>query len=196
MFKGKHNLLQASMYVEHRAKLAVLKCAVDYICSVRNGDIVEPTLQQLITDLYQPNIISLPSTFRKGVEWLGQRPNVLLYPRFWQTFLWAWGGFILMDRQDEEFAELSRQTGVPLSEVPDALQAFDKLFPMPDTWFGKPAQTNFQLLKMMPVHFRGIGAFHRLNLYKAKTHDDLGYTDYTGSDLRKWQNATAQLLQP
>jgi len=194
IFKGKHNLLQASMYVEHRAKLAILKCAVDYICGVQQGIIVEPTLKDLAKDLIQPNILGLPSTFRGGLKWLEQRPSFLLYPRFWQTFLWTWGGFILKDRQDEEYEALSQETDVPVDEIPEALETFDELFPTGDSWFREPKGTDFRLLQMMPVQFRGIGALHRRHLYQVEKYSDLGYKDYTGNDLTKWNNAGYKLL--
>ncbi|MCH7625138.1 MAG: hypothetical protein IIC83_04365 [Chloroflexi bacterium] len=194
IYKGKHNLLQASMYVEHRARLALLKCAVDYICGVQSGEIVEPTLKELAEDLSLPNILGLPATFRSGLKWLEQRPSFLLYPRFWQTFLWTWGGFILKDRQDEEFATLSQETGVPVDEIPEALRSFDELFPIGDGWFREQKGTDFKLLIMMPVQFKGLGAFHRLQLYQVEKYGDLGYKNYTGHDLSKWNNAGYKLL--
>ena len=100
----------------------------------------------------------------------------------------------MKDRLDKEFGELSQQTGVPPDEIPEALQTFDELFPAGDSWLTDLTGTNFRLLKMVPVQFRGIGAFHRLNLYGVEKFGDLGYTDYTAKDLSRWNNAGAKLL--
>ena len=58
-----------------------------------------------------------------------------MFPLFWQVFLWSWGGFLLTDCVDEQYEKLSQETGVPIAEIPLALQAFDKLFPTPGGWF-------------------------------------------------------------
>ena len=100
----------------------------------------------------------------------------------------------MKDRQDEEFAALSEETGVPVDEIPEALQTFDELFPAGDSWFTEQKGTHFRLLKMTPVQFRGMGAFHRLHLYQVEKYSDLGYKNYTGNDLTKWNNAGSKLL--
>ena len=195
LLNGEHPLLQACMYLEHRARLGILKAAVDYLCLSRNGLVGAKTEKwngfengKWFSDL-------LPESFKRGMETLAKSPSFLRFPYFWQVFLWCWGGFYLFDRQEQEFMELSRQTGVPKDEIPAALSALDKLFPTSGGWL-KNQQPNSQALivKMVPAQFRGIGAYQRMLRYGIEEYRELGYSDHTNSDLVKWHNAGVHLL--
>src|SRR5687768_16607394 len=102
------------------------------------------------------------AAFEQAVNELSALKSFMRLPVFWQTFLWSWGGFILTDRQDIEYERLSHETGVPVGEIPLALSAFDKLFPVTGGWFKQPSGSQRRVLMMMPAAVRGIGAFRRL----------------------------------
>jgi len=190
LFKGQHPLLHACMYLEHRARLSILKGAVDYLCErARQGQTLG---SRVTTDL---GLVCLPATFLRALSVIEKEPSFSLYPLFWQVFLWGWGGFILKDHQEEEFGELSAQTGLPVDCIPAALEAFNKLFPTDEGWLREPSSASYRLVMMVPWPFCGIGAFQRFLRKKPEGYSKLGLRGlYTASDLTNWHNAGVQLL--
>lgn len=191
LFKGRHPLLQACMYLEHRARLSILKGAVDYLCQrAKQGQTLG---RRVLADF---GLIQLPATFLRGLSAIGKERNFWLYPPFWQVFLWGWGGFILKDHEDEEFGQLSAQTGLPVDCIPAALEAFNKLFPIPDGWLREIPNASYRLVTMVPWPFCGIGAFQRFLRKKPGAYSKLGLSGlYTARDLAKWHNSAYQLLK-
>jgi len=185
MLKGKHDQLQASFYAEHRARLAILKAAIDYECLVGAGS------SPATTGVWIP---VLPGSFELGLKALKGEPFFKRYPLFWQVFLWGFGGFYLEDRKDEEFKWLSEQTGIPPGEIPRALRAFDVLFPTQGSWLTSIGPSQCRIIKMVPTAFQGLGAYHRRRRYGFKEYKEFGYTDHTARDLGKWNNAGVDLL--
>jgi hypothetical protein len=186
---GSHVLLQAAFYAEHRAKLAILKAAIDLACG-------RPKLVAKILK-HEPSFAlltaELPESFLSGLRWLTKQPTHRQYARLWQTFLWSWGGFYLKDRKTQEFAWLAAHTGVPVEEIPTALEAFDHFFPGSD-WWATPGSTQCRQVKLMPTIFKGIGAHRRLAAYDCSQYGELGYNDYTASDMAGWHNRFVELL--
>lgn len=127
MREGKHPLLQASFYVEHRARLAILQSAIDLAC--HHPDIVSQLHRRSPEGFKYLVLPQLPHSFREGLEWLCAQPTFKRYALLWQVLLWGCGGFYLEDRQDDEYGWLSDRTRVPVGEIPVALMAFDKFFP-------------------------------------------------------------------
>lgn len=181
LYEGKHPTVQASFYVEHRARLAILKAAVDLCCLDPEG--------------HERAILALPATFRAGLRKLRARPSFRRYALFWQVFLWGFGGFYLEDREDIELSWLSRQTGVPRDEIGDALSAFDDLFPLPcGSWIVKVKGTPLRLTRMMPLAFQGVGAVQRLRRMGATDYDGLGAGPLARRSLITWHNGLVRLL--
>jgi len=190
LFKGEHLLLQACMYLEHRARLSILKGAVDYLC----GKTKKPQMPGHITIDF--GLASFPTTFLRGLSAIEKEPNFWLYPLFWQVFLWGWGGFILKDHEEEEFGELSAQTGLPVDCIPMALEAFNKLFPIPAGWLREPSRASYRLVAMVPSPFCGIGAFQRFLRKRPGDYSKLGLSgQFTAINLAKWHNSAAQLVK-
>jgi hypothetical protein len=179
MLKGDHLLLQTAFYVEQRARLAILKSAIDLIA--RRPKWLKKWLAGEVAS-------SFPGTFDEGLHWLVEQPTFRQYARLWQVFLFAWGGFYLEDRKDQEFRWLAAESGMPAGEVPEALSALDRFFPYGGSWFVSPGWTMARRVKMMPAMFHGIGAVRRLDRYGVETYKELGYGDHTGRDLSKWHN--------
>ena len=194
MWKGDHPFLQGCMFVEHRARLSILKCAVDYCCANPDGPpefaAKEGGISWAALDFH-----SLPHSFTSGVEWLRKCPTFHRYGVFWQQFLWGWGGFYLEHRQAEEFEWMAAYSGVPVEEVPTALQAFDRFFPMDGGWLTTVGPTTVKVTRMAPMLFEGVGVFHRRQQYElADSTVPLGGDGYTASDLARWNNVAAAFL--
>lgn len=203
MQDGSYPLVQVAFYAEHRARLAILKAAIDHESAVVEGTLKAPKtlpagggsgmLDVLLKDL---GYWALPNSFREGLDELKTHPSFQLYPLFWQVFLWGFGGFYLNDRTDSEFQWLSDETGVPVAEVPNALKAFDILFPWPGggSWLVTPGPTHMTRVKMMPQAMSGIGSILRRKRYDVDPYQKLGYTDYTANDLAQGHNSLVELL--
>jgi len=102
-----------------------------------NGPVV---FQHLPSEYFNHNIISiydiLPSSFTEGISELSKHKYFYLYPIFWQWFLWGFGGFIMLDKKEEELKLLSNKTGIPVDEVENALKVYNILFPTKNNnWF-------------------------------------------------------------
>jgi hypothetical protein len=195
MRDGKYPVLQACMYFEHRARLSILKSAVDYAIAHPEGppSLVSEDGKFIFRGL---TYHSLPASFQQGMDWLREQPNYRRYATFWQQFLWGWGGFYLEDRTDNEFEWMSAYSGIPVDEIPTALEAFDRFFPWSDGWFTTPGATDMHMVKMVPWVFQGIGAHHRRGQYNLGNGvAGLNASSYfTHNDLAKRINCAVEFL--
>lgn len=188
MYEGKHPALQGSFYVEHRARVSILKAAIDLACLVDAGALPR-------SDATRAAIEALPATFREGLRVLRSRPNYRRYALLWQVFLWGFGGFYLADREEEEFGRLSEQTGVPVGEIGDALSAFDDLFPLAQSpWIVPVRGTSLRVAKMVPAALRGVGAVQRLRWRGARNYDRMALGSLGRRNLITWHNALVRAL--
>lgn len=108
------------------------------------------------------------------------------------------GGFVLKDYEGTEYEILSQKTGIPVEEIPNALESYEILFPLRGGWFvDLSPNSNIRVMKMFPVPFMGIGANYRRLLYtESEEFEDLKLTaTYTLNDLIKWNNLVVQVLQ-
>ena len=95
------------------------------------------------------------------------------YPVFWQWFIYAFGGFILLDLQEDEYKLISRKTGIPINEIDNAFKAYECLFPIENGWFEEIPNTNIKTLKLFSVPFMGVGAnFRRYHYLKTKDFEE------------------------
>jgi len=173
--------INVSTYIENRARLAILKNAVDYILNPDKSDENK-----------------LTHTFKRRIKKLKNKtdPDSLKrYPIFWQWFLWVFGGFILEDYEDQEFALLSKKTGIPVAEIPNALRAYDILFPLESgkEWLQLATQQkNIKLLSVFSVPFMGIGVKYRQSLYKEDPQ--VLKVLQSNKDLKKWADLSDKVL--
>lgn len=175
--------INVSTYIENRARLAILKNAVDYVLlgGANSQATLDPEFQQRTNRL--KNQTSLD--------------NLKKYPIFWQWFLWVFGGFILegKDYEDQEFELLSEKTGIPVAEIHNALKAYDILFPQKNGkgWL-QPAtrKRNVKLLSVFSVPFMGIGVKYRQHLYK--NNDNVLKVLRENKDLKKWARLSDKVL--
>lgn len=188
---GDSDVLQASLYTEHRARLALLRGAVNLCCLFPEG--YEKSLEPGSPDW--SSFYSLPGTFRSALEWLRKQPTFNRYALLWQQFLWGWGGFYLSNKIDEEFERFSRYSGIPVGEIPQALTAFDEFFPGDDGgWLISVGPTDIRQVKMFPMVFKGLGAHFRRHEYDDEELTAMGSARYTRSDMIRWINRSVEFL--
>lgn len=195
-FWGEHFPIQACLYVEHRARLYILKALVDYWLARQRGEIEERRtgIVRVRNKLILPLPSQLTTAMQSGLEKLSASKSFRLFPVFWQVFLWGWGGFLIKDDEDEEYAQLAEESGIPVKEVALALTTFDEIFPTPGGWFREPDGDARRVLILMPAAMRGVGA-HRRRVSKGVEHyEDLKFGGITASRMAGDNNALARLL--
>lgn len=190
MYYGDPLILQTAFFAEHRARLAILRGAVNLLSAYPDGyeNVLEPGSVEWLT------LNALPATFHEGLAWLREQPTFHRYAVLWQQFLWGWGGFYLKHRHEEEFHWMSQYSGIPVEEVPQALRAFNKFFPFGDTWFADAGMSDIRTIKMMPMVFQGIGVHHRRQQYNLTKFSGIGGSGYTVTNLARWYTNTLDLL--
>jgi len=139
----------------------------------------------------------LPVSFREGLNQLKKEPYFERYALFWQVFLWGLGGFYLENRKDTEFDWMAKQTGIPVEEIPRALQVFDVLFPLPQgSWLTQAGLTQCKIIKLVPGAFRGLGVNQRFWRYGYTRVEEFEYKNRTADDLQIWSKNVYDLLAP
>jgi hypothetical protein len=198
-YECKLNEMAVSTYIEQRARLAVLKSAIEYKIYEKLGELKRIEARALLlmgSKVLLTTFDALPHSFIEALEVLSTHKYFHCYPVFWQWFLWFFGGFILSDYEEQEYELLALKTGVPVSEIGNALMAFDILFPMNSSWFIDIPYTRIRALRLFPVPFRGVGADYRRAVYtKGNQFDELSVRgQYTHRELGKWSNVAAEVL--
>jgi len=194
LYAGHRFPIQACLYLEHRARLYILKAVVEYWLRRERGEFNKSTLQfsQLLIDLPDGQ---LTKAMAEGAEKLSAAASFRQFPVFWQVLLWSWGGVLRTDNEQEEFAQLSIETGVPVEEIPLALSAFDQLFPTPGGWFRQPGGGDSRsVLLLMPAAIRGIGSYRRLLFAKVNEYSKIGIAEVSAQRMQSDHNTGARLL--
>ena len=187
-YECKYNVIQISTFIEHRARLAILKNAID--CKLYKS--IEDKSK---TDEW--SLALLPHSFKNGLDIISKHKYFNKYPVFWQWFMWIFGGFILKDHEEREYEILSQKTGVPIGEIENALQSYQILFPLNDGWFMDLPNSNIKVMKFFPIPFMGVGTRYRRLLYtENKEFEDFELTGmHTLHDLIKWNNLAVEVLK-
>lgn len=197
-YECNYNDIQISTFIEHRARLAILKNAVDYKL-YKDAGITYKTDDILRIFGTEVSLLDfLPSSFKEGLDAISKHKYFYKYPVFWQWFVWIFGGFILMDYEARDYKTLSIKSGIPEEEIPNAFESYEILFPQDKGWFVDlpTSYSNIRIMKMFPVPFMGIGANYRRLLYsESGEFEDLKLTGkHTRNDLIKWNNLTVEVL--
>lgn len=194
LYRGAHFPVQAVLYLEHRARIEIVKAAVDYILA-RNAGVLPQKAVRILDQQVDLGEAQLHARFVEATKVLEQRKSYRSYPVFWQTFLWGMGGFILVDRREEEYLRLSQESGMPVDEIDDALNLWDTLFPMENGWFAQPRNDGRRLMKLMPAALRGLGAFSRLTTRGLEEYEQLKLNTLTVRRLAQDHNTAVRLLE-
>jgi hypothetical protein len=179
--------------VEHLARVTILKCAIDHLIDKLKGNYKGNDI------ISQLDYLTLPNTIKIGLNEIIKDKYFYLYPRFWQCFTYVFGGFILTDIEDKELKLLSQKTGIPIDEIPNAFDSFNKLFPRSGGWFFKFPKSQIKWHSFFPIFFSGLGAnYRRMTYTKDETYKSLFKMlskDKTMSDLSKWNNLAYNILK-
>lgn len=199
-FKCKNTDIHICTFLEHRARLAILKSAVDYKL-YKDAGVASKTNDVIrsILGLEFHLIDSLPGSFKHGLDTISKHKYFRRYPVFWQWFMWIFGGFILKDYEEKEYAILSKKTGIPVNEIANAFASYQVLFPLDDGWFTDLSpHSEVKIMKMFPVPFMGVGANYRRGLYLKNEEDPISSLEVSGrwtkNDLIKWNNLLVEVL--
>lgn len=191
------NDIQISTYVEHRARLSILKNAVDIIL-VKRANASGNSRNRYRSFLGQEarSTSSLPYSFRHAMDELEGHEWLHLYPRFWQWFLFCFGGFILEDVSDQEYGLLSSKTGIPKNQIDQAISAYDLLFPNSGGWLTHIANGHIRVIKMHSVPFMGLGANYRRWAYTdTERFEDMPIDRWLLDEyLRRWNQLLLEVL--
>lgn len=191
------NEIQATSFIEYKAKLQILKNAVDFSLYQQSGEEAKADkIEFQLGDMEFWKSNSLPYSFHNGIEYLRAGSNYKLYPILWSYYIFVFGGYILKDYQSAEYSYLEKRTGVPISEIDYALKAFDIFFPSEKGWFVETDKV--RLLKIFPSPLRGVGTNFRKDLFLKENEEYLtlgSHDKRTVSDLLKWNNCGYFLLK-
>jgi hypothetical protein len=185
--------LQIALYIEHLARLTILKSVTNHLVDKLYGNYNPDSLENVL------KYLSLPNTIEKGLSDIVNDDYFHLYPRFWQFFTYVFGGFILIDLKDREYELLSDKTGIPVEEIPNAFEAFNKLFPKNGGWFFKHPKSEIEWHRFFPISLSGIGANYRRMIYsEGQSYDSLPIqitNKMTMKDLVKWNDLAYRILK-
>lgn len=199
-YTGGIHELNIVTHIEHKTRLCILKNLVDY--SLYRTTSPEDLINKNICKVMGMDIRFLdqfPSSFKTALDQISKQPYFHKYAILWQWFINVFGCFILLDYEKEDYTELSRVSGIPVEYVPQALTAFDTLFPTEGTWFrDHQPRSRIRVLKLAPVPLLGVGANYRRFLYsKNHTFESLSLTGgYTRCDLQLWNKCLVEYLAP
>ena len=194
LYNCNHQLVQAAMYYEHRARLDILKGAVEFALLQRHNALPPERIIKFL-DIEMPADF-LPANFHKAVSDLQNISQFEKVAVLWQSFLWKWGGFFLIDHEANEKAALAQEVDMTTAAVDAAITIYDTLFPIQGGWFQDIQGA--RILKLFPCPFRGIGARYRmLRLDEDDPRKAFGSMPYLHlvTNLIRWNNATAELLR-
>lgn len=192
LYDGKHPLVHASMFVEHRARLSILKAAVDYLLELKENASGFDSKAKAELELE-----GLPASFVEALSELESLPEFWLYPVFWQVFLWGWGGLLVKDLGKADLGGLMNESGLSETSLRSAFRAFDLLFPLEHTsWIREMSSAAYKFVIMVPWGFQAMGALRRLTRSGKKSYSELGLSgQYTTNDLVRRHNAGVALLK-
>lgn len=197
-YTAENTPLQIALYVEHMARLTILKSCTEHLIKRHKQDFGESNFGDLL------DYLSIPQTIKNGLEELVNEPYFHRYPVFWQFFTHVMGGFILTDLKEKEYLYISENTGIPTHEIPRAFDSFNKLFPKNGGWMYAMPYSNIEWHRFFPIPLSGVGANHRRFLHlkdmdeEAQTFEKLGELingSKTMKDLIKWNNLGYEILK-
>jgi hypothetical protein len=155
-----HLWLQYVMFLEHRARIGIIKAAADLIATGAKEKAKLGAFYEVV----------LPDSFLSGLEKLAVLPEWEKVPYLFQMLVEVFGGFY----RDDEIELLAAATGIAPANIPTALALYQEFFPTGKGWFY--TVKGLHRLKLIPAFLRGIGCFfrqsvHKLDRYEAKYPD-------------------------
>ncbi len=187
--------LNISTYAEFMGRIAILKNTVDLILYRRESvDEKIDHIQQQVGEIILSKYDSLPENYLAALDELETHEYLTRYPLFWQWFIYVFGGFIINDDNYNDWNLLSEKTGIPVHHMDEALEAFDILFPLSNSWFIDDEPQNIKIMRMYPVPLRGLGVYYRMNKYDHDKVSDFNLHRYALQDMSRWNNLAVNII--
>lgn len=184
--------LQHVGMLEHRARLGIIKNAIDHLIAEETGKGGATVKIGARTISWADMLEHLaPKNFREAMEFLRTHPHRNKIPFLLQLFIEVFGGFYLYSASDD-MDVLAAATGIPAAEIPPCLGIIDRFFPTGSGWF-YTQKDEICVMKMVPGVYRGVGCFLRTSLYGLKDYGQM-YPEQ-GWLLAKWHNAGYRALE-
>lgn len=190
-YDANYSPLQIALYIEHLGRLTVFKTCVELLLTIDPKDLLK-----------HEGYLCLPGNIRRGVLKINNDKYYYKYPIFWQFFTFVMGGFILTDYREKEYEFIANNTGIPVEEIPNAFNSFNKLFPREKSWMTPQYESNIEIHSFFPMCFTGVGVnirrFIHLDIESDFEFEDLFKKldgDNTVKDLRKWNSLGYDLLK-
>ncbi|MBC7238536.1 MAG: hypothetical protein H5T71_00330 [Chloroflexi bacterium] len=117
VYNGKLLGVQASMYLQHRARCLLVKIAVDWRMKSAAGR--GPGLKL--------KGVPVPPSFRAFTEQVAKERDHVRLPQLWQAYIFGWGGFIVDSLSEQEYELLGLEAGLRPEQVQAGLSAFDRV---------------------------------------------------------------------
>lgn len=173
--------LQYVMLLEHRARLGVIKNALQHGLS-RDGTEGWDFL----------DILTTPQSFQSGMDQLRDYEFRTAVPFALQLFVESFGGFLFEEDEDREL--FATCAGIPTTEIDTVLGFMDQFFPFGDSSWYYSIQDRILAMKVIPGMLRGSGAFLRRSLHDLADYGQ-HYPDF-GWLAGKWHSALYGVVKP
>lgn len=177
----KHLWLQSFMLLEHRARISIIKNALDHIVSKNTAETVLNNGKKVNTDKLYEQI--MPDNFRNGLSILREHNNSFRIPYLFQIFIEVCGGFYINNEVDIQ--HISNLSGIPENDIIPCLKLIDDIFPIKNGWFSIHGD-ELVIMKLIPAAIRGIGCFLRKRLYDTDNYEKI--SSQRGFWLSRWHN--------
>lgn len=179
---NKYPWIQYVMMLEHRARLLIVKNAVESMDRYDDDDLISKF------ELYLT-----PLNFKKSFGKLRNNKNKYNIPYLLHIFFEILGGFYVeYEEYDDDIDFMSNISGIDKTEVVDCLKVIDDFFPTGSGWFIS-SKNEYHFAKHVPGIWKGIGCFART------TRCDMNYDEMCprmGWLLSKYHNVAYNFLYP
>ncbi len=198
--KMKLNPVDVALHVTLLNRVYIIKSMVEHLLIPKK--IPDTNVPEFLERL---KYAQLNSNIKDGFEELNKHPYFYLYPYFFQVFFYVFGGFIMEAKHDEEYQLLSKISGLPVSEICNAFDFWDKLYPIGTSWMKEVnPHKGMTAMKLTPAPLRGVGVNFRRHLYAPEGLEEsdkifenlktiVGLKPY--NDMIKWNNSAFEVLK-
>ncbi|TLS68124.1 hypothetical protein FEF65_03770 [Mariprofundus erugo] len=174
---------QQVMLTEHRARILIIKNAVESLDRYETSDIMD-RLRLLVT----------PTNFQRSFEKIKKNHHRYKIPYLLHLMIEVFGGYYIdHDGFSADLEMISEASGIPMEDVIDCLSVLDDFFPTQNGWVVS-IKGELNNIKFLPAVWRGIGCFTRQGyLFEDKYEEIAPSMSWL---LSKYHNVAYKLLKP
>lgn len=180
--KAEYLWVQYAMLLEHRARIQIIKNAVEAIDGY--------------SSINMPGILSVlaPNNFVHGFNYIKRHKHRYRIPYLLHLFIEVFGGYYLKyGSYDQDTKMISAITGIPESDLIECLGTINEFFPTPGGWFIS-YKDELHTIKFFPAVWRGIGCFVRHKYLFRDRYEEIAPN--MGWLLGKYHNVAYNALSP